>query len=55
MYNQQTYCDMKKNYNTPATEVVAFVSGMVMQTVSPGQDPAIPTNNDPGAGQFINP
>jgi len=26
---------MKKNYNVPAIEVVAFASSMVMQTTSP--------------------
>lgn len=26
---------MKKNYNIPATEVIALVSGMIMQAVSP--------------------
>jgi len=35
---------MKKNYNIPATEVVAFESGMVMQTASPNPDP---NNNTP--------
>ena len=30
---------MKKNYNTPATEVVAFESGMLMQIASPNPDP----------------
>ena len=33
---------MKKYYNIPATEVVAFVGGMLMDTTSPGQDPAVP-------------
>ena len=46
---------MKKNYYVPATEVVAFVGGAVMQAqvASPGQDPLNPngansaTNGDP--------
>ncbi|MBR6841419.1 MAG: hypothetical protein IKM77_03855 [Prevotella sp.] len=46
---------MKKNYNIPAIEVVTLASGMIMLGESPVQDPANPTNNDPGAGQFINP
>ena len=33
---------MKKNYYVPATEVVAFVGGAVMQAASPGQDPLNP-------------
>lgn len=33
---------MKKYYNIPATEVVAFVGGMLMDTVSPGLDPLNP-------------
>jgi len=45
---------MKKNYNIPATEVVALESGMVMQTTpaSPGQNPETPYGNnpDPDAG-----
>ena len=40
---------MKKNYNIPATEVVAFVSGMVMQIASPNPSPQpgqdIPSEN----------
>lgn len=38
---------MKKNYNIPATEVVAFMGGFIMQSGSgagptPGQNPAEP-------------
>ncbi len=44
---------MKKNYNTPATEVVAFASGMVMQTVSPGADPLNPNGQNTGGGEYI--
>ena len=33
---------MKKNYNVPATEVVAFVGGAIMESASPGQTPAYP-------------
>lgn len=39
---------MKKNYNIPATEVIALVSGMIMQTVSPTT-----TNLDPNPDQSI--
>ena len=35
---------MKKDYNIPAIEVVAFASGMLMDTVSP----AIPDPNGNG-------
>lgn len=40
---------MKKNYNIPATEVVAFVSGMVMQGASPVTVPSPdPSQQIPG-------
>lgn len=39
---------MKKNYNIPATEVIALVSGMIMQTVSPTI-----TNPNPNPDQSI--
>lgn len=39
---------MKKNYNVPATEVVAFASGMVMQGASPAVSNPDPNNNVPG-------
>lgn len=49
---------MKKNYFVPATDVVAFVGGAVMQAASPvgptpTQDPANPNGNPPGGGQTI--
>ena len=42
---------MKKNYNVPATEVVAFMGGAVLQSVSPTilNDPNIQAI-DPGLG-----
>ncbi len=43
---------MKKNYNVPATEVVAFASGMVMQTVSPATSNPDPNNNVPGGSSI---
>lgn len=36
---------MKKNYNIPATEVVAFVGGATMQSASPTNMPD--PNNEP--------
>ena len=47
MYNYKLIRNMKKNYNIPATEVVAFVSGMVMQTASPNPTPQ-PGQDIPG-------
>lgn len=47
---------MKKTYNIPATEVVAFVSGMIMDLtspVTPTQDPADPNHFPPGVGDVI--
>ena len=40
---------MKKNYNIPATEVIALVSGMIMQTVIP----TTTTNPTPNPDQTI--
>ena len=39
---------MKQNYNIPATEVIALVSGMIMQAVSPTT-----TNPNPNPEQSI--
>jgi len=42
---------MKKYYNIPATEVVAFVGGMLMDTASPATTIPSPYNDpDPGSG-----
>lgn len=43
---------MKKYYNIPATEVVAFAGENIMQVpaVSPGQNP---NGKEPGNGSFI--
>jgi len=45
---------MKKNYNIPATEVVALESGMVMQTTpaSPGQNPSNPNGAQQGGSEI---
>lgn len=44
-----------KKYYVPATEVVALVSGFVMQTTSPGQNPADPYNYGTGGGTPLEP
>jgi len=44
---------MKKNYNIPATEVVAFVGGMLMDTTSPAGPTASPDPSQPIPGQDI--
>ena len=47
---------MKKNYNIPATEVVAFVGGFIMQSASGGPTPGpTPVDNpaDPNGAQVI--
>ena len=38
-----------KKYNVPATEVVAFASGLVMQTASPATQNPNPNNNNPAS------
>ena len=43
---------MKKNYYVPATEVVAFVGGAVMQVVSPATTPS-PDPSQPIPGENI--
>ena len=40
--NYQHTKDMKKYYNIPATEVVAFMGGFIMQSVSPTPGPTPP-------------
>lgn len=44
---------MKKNYNIPATEVVAFVGGFIMQSASGAGPTPIPTPADPNGAQVI--
>ena len=46
---------MKKYYNVPATEVVAFVGGMLMESASPGADPLNPNGSNPGPGATVIP
>lgn len=36
---------MKKNYNIPATEVVAYVGGATMQSTSPASNVPDPNKN----------
>lgn len=42
---------MKKNYNIPTTEVVAFVGGYLMDSVSPALNPN--GNNGVNSGSSI--
>jgi hypothetical protein len=44
---------MKKNYNIPATEVVAFMGGFIMQSGSGAGPTPTPTPADPNGAQVI--
>ncbi len=44
---------MKKNYYVPATEVVSFVGGAVMQTASPATQTPTPQPTQPIPGGDI--
>lgn len=51
--------DMKKNYNVPATEVVAFMGSSMVMAGSPGgggggggEDPTTDTHSNPNGANF---
>ncbi len=44
---------MKKNYNIPATEVVAFVSGFIMQSASGAGPTPIIAPAEPNGAEII--
>lgn len=51
MYNYKIKSNMKKNYNIPATEVVAFVGDSMIMVGSPVTIPDPNTTTiDPGTG-----